>query len=349
MDCSEVQNTLLSSGWLSSLSMALSSHPGHAGLLEASLGIVRNLCRHSKYREDIVNLGFVAVAANAMKDFRDNPVLQKEACGVFGNLAGDAGIREQLGQSGVLQELVTTLQRCRLNDDRKVAKLALGALMNLSTSEANRELLAATDVVPVTLAAAQNFMQNENILEMAIGVISHMAVHATTGQQLAEAGGVEALLLFLQEHKEDLQVIQRSLVALRRLVKTSASSGNTVLLTQIACAGNSGGDNGIQLLVQAMEAHIYDETICKETALLFTSMADRQLSIQGLMTLAAEPCMKALELHQNDAPTSDALAGLLAHLPLEDDEEWSKAPQKVLSDSAIGLGAQAPRAGGYPM
>lgn len=359
-DCSEVQNTLLSTGWLSSLSAVLKGHQDHAGLLEAALGIVRGLCRHAKYREDIMTLNFIKVAAQSMKDFPDSAVLQKEACGIFGNLATDPAIREQLGESGVLQEVVTALGRCNGADDRKVAKLALGALMNLSSSEANRDILAQTEVVPIIMKSTQTWMNNENILEYAVGVISHLSVHPICGKNLVEAGGVEALLLFLREHNMDLQVICKSLVALRRLVKTSSSEGNMRdemdLLHQIACAGDQAGNAGIRLLVTTMETHMYDETVVKEITLLFYSLSKLQSTIPPLMSFAVTPCMKALEIHQNDAPAADAIASLLGRLPLEDDDAWSKgvesaskSPSEVLK--GLGVAAQAPRdlkASGYP-
>merc|ERR1719235_2505106 len=72
MDCGEVQSKLLADGWLSSLSAVLAAHRNHVGLLEAALGIVRGLCRHSKYREDIITLEFVKVAAQALKEFPDS-------------------------------------------------------------------------------------------------------------------------------------------------------------------------------------------------------------------------------------------------------------------------------------
>mmetsp|Transcript_126875 Transcript_126875/g.201152 ORF Transcript_126875/g.201152 Transcript_126875/m.201152 type:complete len:614 (-) Transcript_126875:8-1849(-) len=352
-DSSDVQSSLLASGFLSSLAAVLPTQQKHVSLIEASLGIVRSLCKHSKYKEEVVNLGFINVAARAMKEFPESPVVQKEACGVFGNLSTDPIIRDQLGQSNALHEVVAALQRCHVNDDRKVAKVALGALYNLSSSEANRELLAKTDVIQVTLAAARTFMHNENILEFAIGVVSHLAVQSLCARQIADAGGVEALLLFLTEHREDLQVVSRSIVALRRVVKTSMSAGSesmeSTLLQQIVCAGNKGGHHGIQFLVQAMEAHVYDETIVRETALLFSSLAKMPSSIQPLMAMAVQPCMQALEVHQNDAPAADALAGFLALLPLEDDDQWGSAPKNI-SGATLALGGKsALTSGGYPM
>lgn len=354
-----MQNTLLANGFLRSISSVLAVHRDHVGLLEACLGIVRGLCKpalgHPTHREEIISLGFVKTTVQALIDFPDSIVVQKEACGIFGNLAADPSIREQLGESGVLQEVVRSLARCMKHDDRKVAKLALGSLMNLSSSEANREILATTEVVPIILSVAQTFMQNENILEYAIGVISHISVQPTCGRALVEAGAVEALLLFLREHKEDLQVVSRSLVAMRRLVKTSAASGDEVadiaLIKQIACAGNREGAQGIQLLTQAMEAHVYDEIVCRETAALFASLTKVQSSFAPLMAIAVQPCMKALEVHQNDAATADSIAALLALLPLEDDDQWSKGTD-TSPKNLLGVGAQVPQknritSGGY--
>merc|ERR1712106_191666 len=176
-------------------------------------------------------------------------------------------------------------------------------------------------------------MNNENILEYAVGVISHLSVHSDSGRKLVQAGGVEALLLFLREHSMDLQVICKSLVALRRLVKTSSSAGieknEMALLHQIASAGDQQGTQGIKLLVDTMQTHIYDETVVKEITLLFFSLTRLQSTIRPMMSMVVEPCMKALEIHQNDAPAADAIASLLGRLPLEDDEQWSKGPDSA--------------------
>lgn len=369
MDCSEVQQALLTSGWLPSLAAAVQANPRHAALHQATLGIVRSLCRHKAYREELMALGFIPAAIHAMQTFPDDTVLLKEACGIFGNLATDPDIREELGRMGILQQVVNALAKCHEHDERKVAKLALGALMNLSSSEANRTLLAKTEVVPVILGAARNFMGNENILDYAIGVISHLAVQDDACRQLTEAGGVEALLLFLEEHREDLQVVSRSLVALRRLLKHTLSTGSegagAEIIVQIATGGQRTGASGIKLLVDSMQAHVYDETVVKEAALLLASLSRAQSNIPALMHLAMQPCMKALEVHQNDAPVADALAGLLGVLPLEDDDSFGQGDTTPKSAELMPLGMPqmprspiggmkapkmmaAPGAGGYP-
>jgi len=340
-DCAEVQHALLASGWLSSLAAVLQANMGDCSLHEAALGIVRGLSRNSQYREDIVNLGFIDETIMAMRTFGDNIVLLKEACGVFGNLASDPDLRVQLGESGVIQEVLATLSKCRTHDDRKVAKLALGTLSNLASSEPNRDVFSRTDVAPILLGAARIFMRNENILEYAIGAISHIAVHVACNKQLVKAGAVEALLLFLGDHKEDLQVVSKSLVALRRILKQSQDHHSSVL-RQVSGAGHNEGHRGICLLVEAMQEHIYDETAVKETALLLTSLSSVTNNVPVLMSVAVQPCMKALEVHQNEASVADALAELLAQLPIEEDESWAQDMTASLldrpADMRCGLG-----------
>jgi len=67
-----------------------------------------------------------------------------------------------------------------------------------------------------------------------------------------------------------------------------------------------------------MQGHMYDETVVKETALLLTSLSKNPSNVHALMAAAVAPCMKALEVHHNEVAVSDALAGLLSQLPLED-------------------------------
>jgi len=323
-ESAEVQKCLIACGLMTSLAAFMQAHTHHAGLLEPTLGIVRGLCRNPLYREDIVNLGFIDATRDGMRLFPENTPLLKEACGVLGNLATDPKLRSQLGECGAIQEILKVLSKCTSRDDRKVAKLALGALSNLASCEANREIIAKTDAVAIILQASQLFMPNESILEYAIGAISHIAVNTTCNEQLIRTGGVEALLIFIGEHNEDLVVVSKSLVALRRILRQASRANHANVLRQIACAGQDNRSaHGIHLLVDALQAHIYDETAVKEAALLLTSLSNHPGHVAVMMQIAVQPCMKALEVHQREYGVADALAALLARLPIEEDVGWA--------------------------
>lgn len=327
-DCAPVQSTLLSSGWLSALMPVLHANPEHLGLNEATLGVVRCLSLNKQYRQEIVALGLIDTTISSIQRFPENPNLAKEGCGMFGNLAADPEISAQLGRKGVLEVVLAVLDSCKGYEDRKASKLAMGALVNLSNCEQNRELLAGLDAGPRLLGAVRGFMANENILEYAIAALSHLAVDAACNRQLVEAGAAEALLLFCSQHREDLAVVAKSLVALRRLLRHAASSGGpaagTALVQQMARAGPEEGSRGVLLLVKALERHVYDAAVVRDAVLLLTAMASVAEYVPVLMQVAVRPCRKALEVHQNDAQVGDALAGFLATLPLEDDEEWAE-------------------------
>ena len=44
---------------------------------------------------------------------------------------------------------------------------------------------------------------------------------------------------------------------------------------------------------------------------------------------------QALEVHQHEAPVADALAGLLAALPLEEDDGWAQAGRGLFGRASI--------------
>lgn len=349
-DCGKVQQALLASGWLASLAAVLQAGEiDHAGLHEAALGIVRGLSRGPQYQADIVNLGFIQTTIQAMQTFRGRTSLLKEACGVLGNLASDPEIRAQLGESGAVEEICAVLRGCQKHDDRKVAKLALGALSNLASSDSNREAMAKTDVAQTLLEASRVFISNENVIEYAVGAISHLVVHEGCCAQLQQAGAVEALLLFVSEHKEDLQVVSKSLVALRKILRRAGHAGpgqQQAVLQQVARAGGRDGCSGAGLLADAMQEHIYDAVVVREVALILAGLArSPSASAKALMVAAVQPCMKALELHQNEAEVADALAGLLSELPLEEDDRWAKggsAPAPARLDDLV---VSSPRSG----
>lgn len=330
-DCSEAQRALSASGWLSSLRDAMQAYPDHLLLYEAGIGIVRSMSRRPEDRQEIVKLGFISLIIRAMRSFGRSIVLLKEACGAFGNVAMDPELCALLGKLGAIQEVVTALSRCSTEEDRKVSKLGLGALWNLATCSENLDILAQVEAPAVLLSVTQLFMHNENILDYAIGAISHLAVNRGCNKQLLEAGAAEALLLFLAEHREDLMVVSKTLVALRRL----AECAETSIFGQLLTAGHQDGYRGLALIVEAMQVHVYDETVVKEAALFLTGFCESPEVAQFVAALATQPCHKALDLHQQETVVADALVGLLSLFPMEEEGVSVAKPEPNVKASSL--------------
>merc|ERR1712232_481953 len=98
-----------------------------------------------------------------------------------------------------------------------------------------------------------------------------------------------------------------------------------------------------------MQAHVYDETAVQETALLLTSLSKSTSTIPALMSVAVQPCMKALEVHQNETSVADALAGFLAQMPIEDDQNLEQALATSLLDKADLLSSRSEVVRGSPL
>merc|ERR1712039_496859 len=139
--------------------------------------------------------------------------------------------------------------------------------------------------------------------------------------------------------------------------KQSQNSQQAVL-QQICCAGQRDGQRGVQILIDSLQAHIYDDTVVQETSLLLTSLSKNPNNVAALMSIAVKPCMKALEVHQNETSVADALGEFLGQMPIEEDEQWGQALATSLLDKPVGSGsrggtplASSPKAaaGGYPL
>jgi len=308
--CAGDAEHFLEAKWMPQLAKVLYSNPSHLQLHEAGLGVLRALSRIKTAVQEIASLGFVRIIIAAMQRFPNSVAIQREASAIIGNLATDAALRLMLCKVGAVQQTVATLKNCPAAEDRKVAKLALGALANLAASEANREVMANCSAAAATLGVARTFLRNEHVLEYAILAISHLALHDGCAHQLLEAGALEALLLFLQEHGEDLLIASKSLVALGRLLR----SDDVEAVSFVACSGCQGAS----LLLETLKAHIYDDVVVREASKLLTILCSLPGVPEGLLSPASEPCLKALKLHQNEQSASDALVSLLANLPLED-------------------------------
>mmetsp|Transcript_9110 Transcript_9110/g.20266 ORF Transcript_9110/g.20266 Transcript_9110/m.20266 type:complete len:628 (+) Transcript_9110:84-1967(+) len=334
-DATEVQMSLWEGGFFASLVSLLQEQPEHGDIVEACLGIARSPCKLTSLREEIISMGFLQLSIDNLRRWPQHMGVQKEACGIIGNLAVDEEIRKRIGKTGAIEEVVNALSRCSSMEDRKTAKLACGALVNLASSSDNREILSNTDVVRVLLYTMQLYITNENVLEYGIIMISHLAVQQACNEKLFEAGAVSALFLFCHQHSEDINLLSRSLAALRHIARYCGGLedelATVAMLNHIAHAGQEEGFNGLQLMVRMMQMHQYETVIIRECSLLFTGMTRDKACINALMEITMKTCTKALEIHKGDEATATALVEFLAQLPVEDKDDFEAATASPMS------------------
>lgn len=167
-------------------------------------------------------------------------------------------------------------------------------------------------VIPLILEVVKRNLQNEMVLESAVGLISHLAPESDCADELRMHSGIELLFLVLQEH-EDVIVVKKCLLALKRMAQ---SDTNARTLDTIASGGEKGSYNGVSHVVSAFRKCQYEDAVVKETCNLLLAL---KLPEDVLMELAAAPMMEVLPLHEHDPEVTKVIADLLSTLPIEDD------------------------------
>lgn len=167
------------------------------------------------------------------------------------------------------------------------------------------------------------FMDNEFVLEGAIGLMGRVVADPLGLEELVRAGGVEALLFFLESNREDLPVAQKTLVALRRVVKSAEvlqSEGRSVpdVVTAIARPNFQ----GLAVIVGAMKFHVYDEQVCRESALLLLALCNAPQNLAPMLELGQDVCLNAMNVHSNTPAVQEALTSLLTSLPVEEHADF---------------------------
>lgn len=340
-DCIEVQK-VLPSEFFSALLRSLTENENHSNLHEAAIGLVRNSSKNATFKEDIVKLEYPKVALEAMRKFGVTHLgLCREVCGFVGSLAAEGPLRAQLAELSAAPSVLDALSHNSCYQDRKLAMLALGALVNLTNCERSRQQLAETEQAPANLLEATRvFIGNESILELAVGAISHLAIDGACALQLIEAGAVEAILVFLTECVENAGVVSKCLMALRRLYHGSISStdGDTVSPVAARLSGDGDAVRGTEIIVEAVQAHEQDRGIVKEACQLLSLLGRRSVNVPVLLKVAVRPLLRAMEIHKSEDALCDLIANFLSTLPLEEEGDWDKC-QDDPTRSLMAVGA----------
>eukprot|EP00397_Hematodinium_sp_SG-2012_P014206 GEMP01014437.1.p1 GENE.GEMP01014437.1~~GEMP01014437.1.p1 ORF type:complete len:606 (+),score=128.22 GEMP01014437.1:48-1865(+) len=315
VDNVDAQHLIWSSGWLQQLSDSM--RPA-SPCPEAAFGILRRVANPQKdavthkaslpdYVQDMVALRFLEddVLRQGLEFERSTkgplPGRVKECAGFLGNLAVDQHYRNILKNTIALSGLTSALEvACENGDqDRKVAKIALGALQNFTVCPLICDrLFKTTQICAIVLLSMQIFGHNAQVLEGAIGAVSHLAQDRNCCQRLFDGGVIEALLVFIAEWFDDVMITKRCLVSLRRLMINNVSTVRKVLLME--------SNRGLHLVIEALSKHIYDEGVATEAVLIIELT---ELNVNFLQEIALDPCQRAAGHHSDLEPVLERLFG----------------------------------------
>jgi len=288
----DIQDSIIKSGFIYHLARLMTSEKSICP--EPCFGILRRIAKVADVERDILSLDFAndRVLRQGFHLERDiNGQIcgkVKEVIGFVGNLATtEAGREAILGTQAVWGTVKAIEACCKTGDiDRKTAKIALAALVNLTVSRRICEdAYTNTNICAVLLESMKTFGHNANVLEQAMGVLSHLATEPQCCRQLIKGGAGEAILCYLTEHQQDLFMNKRCILALRRMLATCPEQVHSLLV--------DGANEGLQRVLTATRRHIYDSTVAQELVLLLEAL---HLPPQ-VLDLAEDTCTTLLRHH----------------------------------------------------
>jgi len=167
-----------------------------------------------EYAKMIVKQGAIAQLSALV---RDGPDLAREyAAGVLMNLIrGDMGVAEQAAKEGAIPALAALLSKPSGHSE------ALGALANLASSSAERQILIyKAQITRKSVALLTD--KDVDVRRSAAALIMNLAPHAKIKERIVEAGALQQLAIVLKD--EDSAVKERAAGALANLFNDHAAN-----------------------------------------------------------------------------------------------------------------------------
>jgi len=274
---------------------------------EPCFGILRRIAKLTAVESEIEALDLVkdSVLKHGFKIERDSSGQicgkVKEVIGFVGNIASSEAGREALVSTCAVKGTVEALDACCESGDvdRKTAKIALAALVNLTVSKKICEqAFLKTDICTILLQTMKTFGHNTNVLEQAMNLLSHLAADSFCCRKLLDGGAGEAILCYLTEHQQDLFMNKRCVLALRRMLATSPEAIHSLLVDS--------SNEGLQRVLNITKRHVYDQTVAQELVLLLEAL---HLPPQ-VLDLAEDTCHHLLRHHSFLHPNMQRLFGV---------------------------------------
>jgi hypothetical protein len=211
-------------------------------LLSSTENLQVNLC--------IAETDGIDMIVSALAIFATNPRIQVDACKALSHLSVDHESRMLIASQGGLILIVNAMNSSQDNVD--LLEGACSALLNLS-SDAEEQVLSDSNVVETVVNLMKYHPDAMRLQEKALGVLQNVSMrNASAKQSIAEAGGINAVIVALKEYMGTPTVLERAFTTMWSLAVLERN--------QIGIA-NAGG---IGLVVNGMMANINHSKVQKQ-------------------------------------------------------------------------------------
>ena len=285
---------------------AMRRHAHHKALVEAGLNAVWALAASPEDAAALTDLGLVGVLCHVMALHQQSAHVQRAACEALAALCGGTQAAQQVAFDGGAVALVCAAMEC---DVGLVYLQTAGcrALALLAIDSKGRDAAAAVGAAELICAALEEHWESPQLNESACLALAAMTKgRADTQREVAMAGGLEMVLMAMEEHK-GRDVVARSVqaAACAAIASLAADKENAVVLA---------AEKAAERVCEAMDEHARSAALqreaCRALEALATASPLSSATLREAHALAVV-CASMLN-HAKDASVLSAGVGALA-------------------------------------
>mgnify|MGYP006076618523 FL=1 len=285
---------------------AMRRHPHHQALVEAGCNAVWALAASPEDAAILTDLGLVSVLCHVMALHQQSAHVQRAACEALAALCGAGQAAQQEAVEGGAVAMVCAAMEC---DVGLVYLQTAGcrALALLAIDSKGRDAAAAVGAAELLCAAMEEHWESPQLNESACLALAAMAKNrADTQRDVAVAGGLEMVLMAMEEHK-GRDVVARSVqaAACAAIASLAADKENAVVLV---------AEKAAERVCEAMEEHARSAALQREACRSLEALASASPMSSATLREAhamAIVCVSMLK-HAKDASVLSAGVGALA-------------------------------------
>ena len=221
---------------LDSIVAAMKAHSENSSVCESCFQALRLYAVSEASQIHISSSGVIDRIVSIMESHPTIVPLQKEGCGILGDLASNYERKVAIAANG-LRVILSALEGNKKDAD--VQEAGCCALCSLSEESTNQALIASAGGIDTTLRSMRAHYGNLLIQVHCCGTLSNLAMNDTNKLSIAAAHGINSILAAMRFHSDSLSLQKHACQALSniaanttsRLIIVSSGGIGTILAT----------------------------------------------------------------------------------------------------------------------
>ncbi|XP_078054739.1 armadillo repeat-containing protein 6 [Mustelus asterias] len=278
----------------------LKQHRDHAALTTGTIRAIRHSClKHEQNRQDLVQLGVLALLAGAIVNHGTQPDVVKEAGRALRVMTFDDDIRVPFGRAHDHAKLIVMendglriiIEAAKaFTDNPSVLSELCSTLSRLAVRNEFCQDIVDLGGLNFMVALLADCIEHREVVKQVLGAFRAIAGNDEVKDAIINAGGTDLIVLAMNRHMGSPQICEQGCAALGMFALRKPENCHVIM---------EGG--GALMALQAMKTHIAEVNVQKQACMLLRNLVARNPDFsQLILEMGAEVLiLQAKTTHQD--------------------------------------------------